>query len=91
MNLGNFEKDVDEKIDYVIDWTKRLNGDTISSVSHSAAPAGLTLESESNTTTTTTARYYAGTAGTRYKVEVDVTTSDGEIVQHEFYINVVER
>lgn len=90
MNLGTHEKDVDEKIDYVIDWTKRLNGDTISSASHTV-PAGLTLDSESNTSTTSMARISGGTADREYKVEVEVTTSDGEIVQHEFRIRVVER
>lgn len=91
MNLGNFEKDVDEKIDYTIDWSKRLNGNTVSSVTHTATPVGLTLESESNTSTTTMARFSGGTDGVKYKVEVDVATSDGEQVQHEFYIHVLER
>lgn len=95
MSLAVLEKDPDETIDYVIDWTRRLNAAggttvTVSSASHTV-DAGITMVSESTTDSTTSVRLSGGSDGNQYKVEVLMTTSGGEIVQEEFYISVVER
>lgn len=90
MSLGVKEKDPSEVIDYVIEWGPRLDGDTISSVVTSVDP-GLTKVAESNTDIATTVRIQGGTPGTKYKVESEVTTNDGEVLIEVFYVFVSER
>lgn len=54
-------KDTDSVLDYIVDWSRLLNGDTLSSVTFAAN--GVTIGSSSNTTTTTT-MFISGSGGT---------------------------
>ena len=68
-------KDPDEKLDYLIDWAPRLNGDTISTSTVSAP--GLTLHSTAATQSAVTIWLSGGTAGTRHLVHNRIVTSGG--------------
>lgn len=72
----SFIKDPDEVLDYVIDWTATLDGDTIST-STWTVPAGLTKDSSSNTTTAATIWLSGGTVNTDYAVLNRITTAGG--------------
>jgi hypothetical protein len=68
-------QDKDETLDYEIDWTSWLDGDTIDSVANSAS--GVSVTSSSNTTTANTI-WVQGTSG---EVTTTITTASGRIKQ----------
>ncbi len=74
---GNYfvYQDRDETLNYQVDWTAWLNGDTISSASYVAR--NVTLESSNNTTTATEV-YVTGTNG---YVVTTITTALGLVKQ----------
>ena len=76
MSLSWPFKDPDEVLDYQIDWTARLAGDTIST-SDWDVEAGITMNSESNTTTTATIWISGGTSGEDYTFTNHIVTADG--------------
>lgn len=69
-------KDPNSVLDYQFDWVGWLSGDTIAT-STWTVPAGLTLDSSTNTTTTTTAWLSGGTSNTTYLVTNRITTAGG--------------
>ena len=70
-------KDPDSVIDYGVDWSAWLaSGETILTSSW-IVPAGLTLDSESNTTTATAVFLSAGIEGESYTLTNRITTSAG--------------
>lgn len=66
-------KDPDEVLDYVIDWTARLAGDTIVT-STWEVPTGLTKGSDSATASTTTVWLSGGTLNERYEITNRIVT-----------------
>lgn len=74
-------KDPNEKLDFSIDFSDRLNSaDSISAVTWTV-PAGLTLASQSNTATIATVILSGGTLNTQYEVLARVTTTLGFILE----------
>lgn len=71
-----FVKDPDAILDYKIDWSGWLNGDTISASSWTAE-AGITIDSDSNDTTSATVWLSGGTAGEIYEVTNHIVTTLG--------------
>jgi len=69
-------KDPNEVLDYQVDWTAALAGDTIST-SNWTVPSGITQDSAANTTTTATIWVSGGTDGTRYDLTNRITTTAG--------------
>jgi hypothetical protein len=49
-----WEKDADEVLDFTLDWTNLLDGDTISTSTWEEETGNVTINSSSNTTTSTT-------------------------------------
>lgn len=70
------EQDPNATLDYIIDWTAWLNGDTISTSNWAMHP-DLTATNASNTTTSATVFISGGTAGKTYKVRNRITTANG--------------
>lgn len=70
------QKDPDAVLDFSIDWTAWLNGDTITASTWDV-PDGITEDSSSNDTTGTTIWLSGGTAGEIYELTNHVTTADG--------------
>lgn len=74
--MTSYAKDPDAVLDYLIDWTAWLDGDTIAT-STWTVETGLTKDSDSNTTTTTTIWVSGGTAGTNYEATNHIVTDGG--------------
>jgi hypothetical protein len=69
-------KDPDEVLDYGIDWTARLAGDTIQT-STWIIPAGITKVSDSSTSTSTEIWLSGGAIGASLQITNRVVTSGG--------------
>ena len=69
-------KDPSADLDYTVNWTVWLAGDTISSATVTV-PTGLTLGSSSFTDTAVTGWISGGTTGQQYVVEFSITTAAG--------------
>lgn len=73
-------KDPDAVVDYIIDWTETLNGDTISTSSWTA-DNGLIVDSDSKTASTTTGWFSGGTAYTYGSVQNEIVTVGGRTMR----------
>jgi hypothetical protein len=99
------DKDPDDQLDYSINWTEQLEGDTISSIVWKIYDAddvlqtwtageivnGLQYVSSTNTDTVATIYLGSGTAFTTYKIICRMTASDATIIEQEVRIRVVEK
>lgn len=93
MPMTIYTQSPNDRLDYSNDWTRWLNGDTISASSWSISPDGQ-LEvadgaySPSNTTTNTRVWLAGGTAGNEYEVRNKITTTAGRIAERTFVVKV---
>lgn len=71
---------------YTVNWSSRLDGDTISTSTWTAETTGVTIASEANTNTTASARL-SGTPG-RYLLTNKVTTSSGDTMETQIILQV---
>jgi hypothetical protein len=85
-----FTKDPDAILDYAVDWSRWLAGDTIAA-SVWIVPAGLTKVTESNTPTKAIVWLSGGSAGQTYTVTNRITTAAGRTEDRSFTIRVEER
>lgn len=85
-----FHKDPEAVLDYSIDWTAWLDGDTIS-VSAWTVPAGITQDSASASTTGTTIWLSGGAAGETYTLVNHITTAAGREDDRTIRIKVREK
>lgn len=69
-------KDPDSILDYSIDWSNWLEGDTLQSVDW-FLPAGITKENQSNTTTVATVWLSGGADGNVYNIVCRIVTAGG--------------
>lgn len=74
--IPQYLKDPNAVLDYVLDWTDFLQGDTIST-STWTVPSGITKTTDSKTATTTTVWLSSGTAGQVYTVTNRIVTTGG--------------
>jgi len=84
-----FIKDPGSTVDYELDWTPYLAGDTITASTWSVP--GLTVTTSSNTTTGTTVWVSGGTIGERYVARNTITTAGGLTDVRGITIKVEER
>ena len=71
--MTDFYKGASSVLDYTIDWTTELSGDTIST-SDWTAETGITIDSESETTTDTTVTLSSGALGKEYAITNTIVT-----------------
>ena len=71
-----FIKDPDSVLDYTINWTAWLDGDTIT-VSTWAVPSGLTADSDTFGDSSATVWLSSGVASIRYSIVNSITTAAG--------------
>lgn len=83
-------KDPDAVLDYTIDWTAWLSGDTISSAVW-AVPTGLVKDQQSETATAATVWLSGGTADAEYVVTCHIITAAGREEDRSFRIRGIER
>lgn len=91
--LQTFIKDPDAFLDYTLDWSQWLQGDSILSTSFTITGDDAVLQIGFATTTPTTATVWlsGGTDGALYGVTCEVTTAQGRIDDRSFQIQVNER
>jgi hypothetical protein len=85
-----FTKDPDAILDYAVDWSRWLAGDTIAA-SLWIVPAGLAKVTESNSATKAIVWLSGGTAGQSYTVTNRITTAGGRTEDRSFTIRVEDR
>jgi hypothetical protein len=85
--VSQFTKDPNALLDYTIDWTDWLDGDTIASSSWTP-DAGLTATAPSHTTTAATTWLSGGTVGATYRVTNRITTAAGRTDDRSLYITI---
>ncbi len=83
-------QDPSDNLDYTIDWTDWLGGDTIVTSSW-VVTAGLTEGANANTTTSATVWLTGGTAGTSYVATNTIITAAARTANRSFNIDVVDR
>jgi hypothetical protein len=91
--MSTFEtiKDPESVVDYVINWTSALNGDTISTSEWEATPNGVTIDSDVNDTTSATVWVSGGTLGNRCNLENKVVTNNGRTLVRSILITIQDR
>lgn len=87
MAIASFVKDPAAKLDYEIDWSDWLIGDTIAT-STWTVPAGITNVTSSNTAVTATIRLSGGTHGQNYEVLNHIVTASGQEDERSIVIEV---
>jgi hypothetical protein len=80
-------KDPDEVLDYEVDWTARLDGDTIST-STWIVPSGIVENSASHTSTTTTIWLAGGTLAATYEFLNRITTAGGRTMDQTVKLKI---
>ena len=83
-------KDPNAVLDYSIEWTDWLDGDTIAT-STWTVPAGLTKVTDEKTAVKTTAWLSGGAAGATYTLHNRITTAGGRTQDQSFKLTVAER
>lgn len=82
------DKDPDEVLDYEINWSDRLDGDTISSSTWILPDDGVEKESDTSTTTATTIWLSGGTLGETYELTNRVVTAGGRTMDQSVRIKL---
>lgn len=90
------DKDTDEKLDYSLDWTDRLDGDTISASDWDISGADSALvevvsPAPSFTATATAVWFSGGTNKLTYTVTNTVTTLAGRIMQQSAKLRIMSK
>lgn len=85
-----FVKDPDAILDYQVNWSAWLSGDTIQT-STWQAESGITIDSDSNTTTAATVWLSGGAAGNTYDVTNHIVTAAGREDDRTIQIKVQEK
>lgn len=90
MRLRWPSKDENETLDYVIDWSDRLDDDTIS-LSAWTLPSGITQASALYDNTTTTIWLSGGTLGSTYDILNRITTAAGRTMDQTVRIKIANK
>lgn len=99
------DKDKDETLDYSIDWSRLLGGETISGVSWFITDAdgvktpvgpaevvnGLQVNTVSNTTEVATIRLALGLTNVKYKINCLITTNSGLAYDRSVSLRIKEK
>lgn len=83
-------KDPDAVLDYSVDWTDWLDGDTIST-SAWTVPSGITQTSASTTTLITTIWLSGGSGGRTYEIKNRIVTAAGRTEERTIRLPVRTR
>jgi hypothetical protein len=90
MSPQTFAKDKDSLLDYQIDWSRWLDGDTISS-STWTANGDIVIDSNSNTATTATVWLTGGVVGKNYRLTNHIITAAGRAEDRTITVKVRQR
>lgn len=85
-------KDPDEILDFSLDWSERLEGDTISAATWGTSdPVGLTRTSQQVSGGVTSAFFSGGAEGTTYSITVTIDTAGGRRMQETAKLKIKSR
>lgn len=87
MSLSWPFKDPDEVLDYKIEWSSRLSGDTIST-SIWVVPSGITQVTNTNDSNSTTIWLSGGTNGATYDILNRIETSGGRTMDQTVKLKI---
>ena len=90
MAVKSFLKDPAAVLDYQLNWSAWLDGDTISTSTWSAE-TGITVDSESETTSAATVWLSSGSPGEDYEVTNQIVTDGGRTDERSITIKVRQR
>lgn len=85
------DKDPDEVLDYALDWTDRLAGDTIASSTAVLDSGDVTIDSQGYSSAVHTVWLSGGTAGTVAHITMRIVTAAGRTYDESLKIKVKER
>ena len=88
--MASFIKDPDASLDYELDWTLWLEGDTINSSSW-AVPTGITIDSDSFTNQTATVWLSGGTLHQKYEAVNRIITAGGRTDDRTITIRIKQK
>lgn len=91
MSLSWPSKDPGELLDYQIDWSALLDGDTIDSSSFAVLSGSVVIDSSSIDNVTTTVWLSGGTLNETCTVENTIETAVGRIFQQSVRLRIRER
>lgn len=77
-----------EALEFTIDWTQRLAGDTIATSVIAIAAGAVTIAAQSNTTTSSSAFLEGGTPGETAVVTCEITTASGQTMDETVILPV---
>ncbi len=92
--MSFYLKDPDSRVDYAIDWSGYLDGQTVAASAWAVTPAepgGVAVAQASFDLARTAATLEGGLAGHVYSVTNRVTLSDGQIDERSIALRVEER
>lgn len=92
--MSFYLKDPQARVDYAIDWSSYLDGQTIAASAWAVTPdeaGGIAVETESFALNRSAARLSGGVAGHVYRIGNRVTLSDGAIDERSITLRVEER
>lgn len=84
-------KDPDELLDYKVDWSKRLPGDTIHSSTWPNPPSGLTVVTTAHAQKNTTVWLSGGVLGQTYTLLNRIVTHGGRTMDQSVEITIKAR
>lgn len=88
--MTSYVKDPDAVLDYQVDWSAWLDGDTITT-SEWIVPDGIVKDSDSHTDTAATIWLSGGTLNTTYLVTNRITTAAGRTDDRTIRITIRDR
>lgn len=87
--LGQFKKQPDEALDYDVDYTEWFSNRTDTPASFQVtADAGITVVGSQRNGNVVKVILSGGTAGTKYKVTVKLTTTAGLVKEADFTVTI---
>lgn len=85
-------KDSNEVLDYEVDWTERLSGDTISTSTFTLIKAaGLVINSQSFTDTSSKVWLRDGTTGEKAQILCRITTAGGRTMDQTIALLITDK
>lgn len=91
MSLSWPFKDPNEVLDYGVDWSARLAGDTIAISAFTVIAGDVAINSNTNTTSATKVWLSGGTAGTDCTILNRITTAGGRTMDQTMRLKIRDR
>lgn len=89
--MDKFIKDPISTLDYRVDWSKWLDGDTIIESEWAKNGDGILIDSHTHSDSVTVVWVAGGDEGTRYILTNRITTASGRVDERSIGINIVNR